>query len=247
MTPRARKLNQSGFTLVELVVVIIVLGIIAAVATSKMGVSIETAKYEHTKNELDAIARAIVGNPAVYSNGARSDFGYVGDVGSLPANLDALAQNPGSYSTWNGPYISDGFTAGEYKKDAWGVNYTYTDTLLRSTGSGSNIDKLFAISSARLLSNNLTGVMLDANLSTPGATYGDSVSVRLTYPDGSGGTTTSSTTLSANGNFSFSGVPVGNHTLTVIYIPDSDTVTYPTAMYPGETINLNIVFPADLW
>lgn len=239
--------NINAFTLIELTIIIIILGILAAVATRKLGDSVETAKWEHTKVELDELARAMVGNPEVYSNGARTDFGYVGDIGALPLNLDGLSQNPGSYSTWNGPYITDAFTSGDYKKDAWGTTYTYTDTLLRSTGSGSNIDKVIAISSASLLSNGVEGVIVDANKNIPGATYDDSVSVRLTYPDGSGGTSTASTTPSSFGNFSFAGVPVGNHTLTIIYIPDSDTVTYAVTVYPGADSKLDIVFPADLW
>ena len=244
---RARQTNQSGFTLIELTIVIIVLGVLAAVASRKIGQSIETAKWEHTKVELDELARAFIGNPETYANGARTDFGYVGDVGALPLNLDGLSQNPGGYSTWDGPYITDAFTSGDYKKDAWGTTYTYTDTLLRSTGSGSNIDKVFAISAASLLSNSVKGVIVDANKNIPGATYDDSVSVRLTYPDGSGGATTASTIPNSFGNFSFTGVPVGNHTLTIIFIPDSDTVTFAVTVYPGADSKLDIVFPADLW
>ena len=101
----------------------------------------ETARIEATKTQLDAIARAILGNPLIYSNGTRSDFGYVGDIGSLPPDLDALAFNPG-YSTWNGPYIKGAFESGDYQKDGWNTVILYSDTLLRSTGSGSNIDKI---------------------------------------------------------------------------------------------------------
>ena len=74
-----QKLNSSsGFTLIELVIIIIIIAIITAVAMVNMTSSFDTARHEHTKAELDALAFAIVGNPALYTNGARSDFGYVG-------------------------------------------------------------------------------------------------------------------------------------------------------------------------
>ena len=236
-----------GFTLIELVIVIILVGILATIATRKMSVSIETAQYEQTKKELDQLAYAIVGNPEVYVNGARADFGYVGDVGALPPNLDALVQNPGGYATWDGPYMATGFESDGFKKDAWDVNYVYTDTLIRSTGSGSNIDKLFANSSADLLNNVVEGVVVDAGSAMPGAVYKDSLVIRLTFPDGSGGTTTALTNPDTKGNFSFSNVPIGAPRLTLIYLPDSDTVSYNVSINPGSVVKLSVVFPADLW
>jgi len=236
-----------GFTLIELVIVILLVGVLATIATRKMSVSIETAQYEQTKKELDQLARAIVGNPEVYVNGARADFGYVGDVGALPPNLDALAQNPGGYATWDGPYMATGFKSDGFKKDAWDVNYVYTDTLIRSTGSGSNIDKLFANSSADLLNNLVEGVVVDAGSTMPGAVYKDSLIVRLIYPDGSGNYTTALANPDAKGNFSFSNVPIGAPRLSLIYLPDSDTVSYNVSINPGGVVKLSIVFPADLW
>ena len=111
--------NQNGFTLIELVLIIVLLSVIASVAMRNMTSTINTAQYENTKKELDQLAYAIVGNPHTYTNGARTDFGYVGDVGALPPNLDALYQNPGGFSSWNGPYITNGTANNDYKKDAW--------------------------------------------------------------------------------------------------------------------------------
>ena len=134
--------SESGFTLVEVVMVIIIMAIIAAVAMRSMDKGLETARVEETRNEMNQLAEAIAGNPSLYSNGMRTSFGYVGDVGSLPANLDALTTNPG-YGTWKGPYIRSDFSgyASDFKKDAWGVNYVYNAAArtITSTGSGTNI------------------------------------------------------------------------------------------------------------
>ncbi len=239
--------NKRGFTLIELVLTIIITGIIATLALRKMSATIESSRYEATKQEMDNIACAIVGNPGSYANGSRTDFGYVGDVGALPSNLDALMSNPGGYTTWNGPYLSAGASSGDFKKDGWNADYIYGGTTIRSVGSGSTIDKQVASNTTELLNNVVSGYVVDAANRAPGATYKDSLRLSLLYPNGSGGTAVVSIYPGADGQFSFSNIPIGQHTLRAIYLPDADTVTFKTTVYPGNTAKLSITFPANLW
>jgi prepilin-type N-terminal cleavage/methylation domain-containing protein len=247
MSIKYRTSSHNGFTLIEVVIVIIILGILGTVATRQLGTTIETAQYEQTKNELDELAAAIRGNPDLYSDGARGDFGYVGDIGALPVNLDALVQNPGAYSTWKGPYIERGIAIDDYKKDAWKVNYVYQDTLLRSTGSGSNIDKLYASSRTELLNNTVEGYIVDADRTPPTSSYITSIWIQLVHPNGTGGIKIDSTRPNSSGYFSFSNIAIGNHTLKAVYAPATDTVTYSVTVLPKRTARLNVIFPADLW
>jgi len=238
--------SQDGFTLIELVMVIIIISILAGIGTMKMMSYIETSKYEATRSELRELSLAIAGNAAIDADGARTDFGYVGDIGALPPDLDALAADPG-YATWDGPYIGGNFESDDFKRDAWNAVYIYTDTLLRSVGSGINIDRVFAATTASLLDNTISGYILDANLNMPGNIYDDSLIIDLLYPNGAGSMTTASINPDVNGGFLFTGIPVGNHLLQVIYIPDSDTVEYPISVTPGSGTYIDIIFPADLW
>ncbi|MEK7774567.1 MAG: prepilin-type N-terminal cleavage/methylation domain-containing protein [Candidatus Zixiibacteriota bacterium] len=236
----------TGFTLVELVIVIVILGIIATVATRKMTSTIESSRYDATLREMEQLARAIRGNPETWAEGARADFGYVGNVGAFPSNLDALVTNPGM-ATWAGPYIELGSASDDFKKDGWGTAYTLIGTTLRSTGSGANIDKEVVSAVTWLTSNTITGSIVDANNNVPGSVYKDSLRVIVSYPDGSGGTATASVVPSSKGNFTIATLPIGNRQLLVVWIPDNDTMSWSIAIYPNKSAHLSVVFPSDLF
>ena len=134
----------SGFGLIELTVVIIIVGILVAVAMQSATVIVQDARRVETEREMEMLAKAIVGDPAIVSNRQRADFGYVGDVGGFPANLQALYESPGGYSTWDGPYVAPGLVQDStgFKMDEWGTLYNYSGGVtITSTGGGSTITK----------------------------------------------------------------------------------------------------------
>lgn len=139
--PHCRQYEVAGFTLIELVMVIVVLGIMAGVAIPVIGSFIESSKQTATKDEMQRLARALAGADS------QSERGFEGDVGRLPSALADLTKKPASvpawnaftHMGWNGPYIDS--TNGDYLKDSWGQNYVY-DTVARtleSPGSGTPI------------------------------------------------------------------------------------------------------------
>jgi len=139
--------QHRGFTIIELVMVIIILGIVAAIAIPRMGGIDESSRIMATKSEMLMLKKAIVGNTAVVSGGRYIDIGFEGDVGHPPAGLMELGIKPDSLSAynkytrtgWNGPYID---TSGEdYLRDAWGVQYVY-DGVARTIASVGGDDTL---------------------------------------------------------------------------------------------------------
>jgi len=224
--------------MIEATMVIIITAILITVALKSVVFVAETTRVEETKQELEALAFAIHGNPELENNGVRTDFGYVGDIGALPGGLDSLYNRPAGYTTWKGPYIENRFAqiTDDYKQDAWGTAYTYTGIQLISTGGGSDIVRKLANDSSDLLHNSVTGVVIDHDGAPPGPEECDSVIVRLTVPDGAGGTQTISTSPNASGYFHFESIPIGNHDIEVIYKTVADTLHRFVSVLPNSVL-----------
>ena len=241
--------NRSGLTLVEVVLVVVIAGILATIALRSAGIVSNTAKVEETKQELDALAYAVVGNPELQNNGVRSDFGYVGDIGAMPPDLEALHSNPGSYSTWNGPYIENRFSqmTDDFKKDAWGELYQYSAGVTITSTGGSGISRKLTNSVADLLQNQVRGVVYDLDGTPPGSTFKDSVSVQLTIPNGSGSLVNRTAGIDAGGYFSFDSIPIGNHDIEIVYQPDDDTLKRFTSVLPNSSLYSEYYLATDVW
>jgi len=243
-----RMQKNKGFSLIELLIVIIVMGIAMAVGMQWMGASVDDFRRIKTEREMVTLSSAIVGNPDLHSNGKRSDFGYIGDIGAFPPNLNALYQNPGGYSTWDGPYLPPEFaqnTAG-YKFDEWGKAYVYTGGItITSNGSGSAVTKKIADASSDYLLNSFIGVIKDADDSLPGTIYRDSIDIKVTIPNGSGGTLSKIYNPDSAGVFRLDSLPAGTHPLEIIYIPNNDTLSRFVTILPRNKSNADYKF-ADI-
>ncbi len=252
MFSRFWKKSNSGYSLIEMVVVIIIIGILAAVVMKSLSKATEVSRTEETKKEMELLSYAISGNPNLISNGRRTDFGYVGDIGALPANWDALVTNPGGYASWNGPYIKDEFASGagdvEFKLDAWGQQYSSPVSInITSTGGGFSITRKIANSTDNLFANSIYAVITDLDNSSPGATFRDSVRFLITIPDGSGSYIVKSGTPGGDGFCHIDSIPIGNHLFQTVYIPNNDTLTRRVCVNPGQDLYLNLSYFADVW
>lgn len=143
--PATRVRHVAGFTLVEVVITMLVLGIMAAVAIPVVGSFIASSRETATRDEMRLLARAIAGSDEA------DNRGYEGDVGFPPSQLSDLVAKPDSVAPWdpfldlgwNGPYLDS--TRAEYLTDAWGSAYVYDPAArtIVSNGSGSAITVTF--------------------------------------------------------------------------------------------------------
>jgi general secretion pathway protein G len=244
--------QQAGYTLMEVLAVVVILGILAAVGSTYLGPTIEHQRFEDTRREMDRLANAIAGDPSLVSGGVRTDCGYIGDIGAMPPNLSALVTNPGGYTTWDGPYITDDFStdgsSSEYLRDGWGNSYSYSGgNTITSSGNGSTLTREIASSLDKLLRNSMSFAVIDIDNTPPGSTHRDSVRFVLTYPDGSGSYANISRFPDNGGFVSFDSIPIGNHTLRVIFTSTNDTITKRVNVNPGGDYYSEIQHYDDIW
>jgi prepilin-type N-terminal cleavage/methylation domain-containing protein len=91
--PAHRRMNpgsQSAFTLIELVVTLLILTMLTTVALRSSSGLQDQARYEQTRERLQMIREAILGDPRKTVNGQAVVSGFVADMGRLPNNIHEL-------------------------------------------------------------------------------------------------------------------------------------------------------------
>ena len=109
--PRRRvRAGEAGFTLVEILVVITIIGLIMALVGPRVLNYLAESKVKAARIQVESFASSL-------------DLFYL-DAGRYPSTsegLAALAQRPGAIDAWNGPYLRTGLVP----NDPWGHPYVY--------------------------------------------------------------------------------------------------------------------------
>lgn len=106
MQKPARSTRQSGFTLIEIMIVIGIIALIAGIVANSVLGSGDKAKYSLAKSQIQTLAAKIEN--------------YELDNGQPPAQLQDLVQQPANSSDWMGPYAKE-----SELKDPWKRPFEY--------------------------------------------------------------------------------------------------------------------------
>ncbi|MBI3076007.1 MAG: type II secretion system protein GspG, partial [Deltaproteobacteria bacterium] len=235
-------------TLLEVVLGLAIFSILVGMLAPALFSVRQSAREREAVNRLEQFKRGIVGDPRIVTREARTAFGFFGDMGNFPANLDDLWMKNGfpafsfnstlkAGSGWAGPYVDPGISEflDTLKKDPWGSDYQYTvaDGSSAATGepikakivslgpdrqAGTSDDLTVEVFTRDLLSK-AVGYVRDANGNLmAGAT------VTINYPL-NGAMTTQTVQTSTNGFYEFNIIPFGNRSIKIeprlIYVADS--------------------------
>jgi general secretion pathway protein G len=108
--PRRARGGEAGFTLVEMLVVITIIGLIMALVGPRVLNYLAESKVKAARIQVESFSSSL-------------DLFYL-DNGRYPTTsegLTALAQRPGVAEAWNGHYVRGGIVP----NDPWGHAYVY--------------------------------------------------------------------------------------------------------------------------
>ena len=106
--PQSSRSSRSGFTLTEIMLVVVIIGILAALVIPKIAGSSERARVTAAEADIKGGIKSAIGQ-------------YEVDNGFYPKSLQDLIVQPPNARNWHGPY----FDPPKLPVDPWGNPYVY--------------------------------------------------------------------------------------------------------------------------
>lgn len=105
-------MNMKGFSLIELLVVLVILGLLGGLVGPRLFTKVDASKVDTADTQVRMLKASLQT--------------YRLDVGTYPTTgqgLNALVAQPANVKKWEGPYLEE-----ELPVDPWGNAYIYVDT-----------------------------------------------------------------------------------------------------------------------
>lgn len=106
MSESSSNARKKGFTLIEVLLVVVIIGILVGIAIPRLGGRVRQAQIAAAEADVNNIGMAL--------------RLYEVDNGTYPPSLQSLITKPGNAPNWRGPYLEKGLP-----KDPWGNDYVY--------------------------------------------------------------------------------------------------------------------------
>lgn len=98
--------QQKGFTIIELLIVMAILGMLAVMVAPNLFSKADGARRDAALSQISAISSVLAQHRL--------------DVGRYPEELEGLMENTTGRASWDGPYLQS-----RVPKDPWGNEYFY--------------------------------------------------------------------------------------------------------------------------
>lgn len=99
--------RQGGFTIIELLIVMAILGMLAVMVAPNLFSQADSARQDAARSQISSLTSALDAHRL--------------DTGRYPDSLEGLMENTSGRSSWNGPYLR-----GDVPMDPWGNPYEYS-------------------------------------------------------------------------------------------------------------------------
>lgn len=106
---RSTMFKARGFTIIELLIVMAILGMLAVMVAPNLFNKADGARHDAALSQISAIGSALATHRL--------------DVGQYPDELQGLMENTTGRSTWDGPYLNK-----DAPVDPWGNAYQYNSS-----------------------------------------------------------------------------------------------------------------------
>jgi len=111
MGQNVQRKTDKGFTLVELMLVVVIIGLLAGVAVPNLMGRLKEAKRAKASADVKVLENAI----DMYAM-------HIGNYPTTEQGLNVLVSNVGNQDDWSGPYLKKGK---KIPKDPWKNDYVY--------------------------------------------------------------------------------------------------------------------------